>query len=83
MNAAGGVPRVVARALYNRGVATAEEARAFLEGPAEPFHNPNLLPQMVTAVERPAQAIESGDAGGGSPSTPGPPGGCGGVGPAG
>ena len=56
-----GLPDVVAQVLYNRGVVTPEEARAFLEGPTEPFHNPGLLPQMSPAVERLVQAIESGE----------------------
>ena len=56
-----GLPNVVAQVLYNRGVTSAGEARAFLEGPSDPFHNPNLLPQMTHAVERLARAIESGE----------------------
>ena len=56
-----GLPKVAAQVLYNRGIATTEEARAFLEGPPEPFHNPSLLPQMAAAVERLAQAIGSGE----------------------
>lgn len=56
-----GLPEVVGQVLYNRGITSSEEACAFLEGPAEPFHDPNLLPQMSAAVERLAQAIESGE----------------------
>ena len=47
--------------LHNRGITIPEEAQAFIEGPAEPFHDPKLLPQMSAAVERLAQAIESGE----------------------
>ena len=53
------MPRVVAQVLYNRDVVTAEEAQAFMEGGPEPFHDPNLLPQMPPAVERLTRAIES------------------------
>ena len=56
-----GLPQVVAQVLYNRGLSTPEEASAFLEGPPEPFHSPNLLPQMAPAVARLARAIESGE----------------------
>ncbi len=56
-----GLPEVVGQVLYSRGITTSEEVRAFLEGPAEPFHNPNLLPQMTAAVTRLAQAIDSGE----------------------
>ena len=56
-----GLPPVVAQVLYNRGVSTPEEANFFLQGPAEPFHDPNLLPQMTPAVTRLSQAIESGE----------------------
>lgn len=56
-----GLPTVVAQVLYNRGITTSEEARAFLEDSTGPFHNPSLLPQMSTAVERLARAIESGE----------------------
>ncbi len=52
---------MVAQVVYNRGVTTPEEARAFLEGPPETFHNPGLLPQMSLAVERLIQAIDSGE----------------------
>ena len=54
-----GLPPVVAQALYNRGITDPEEAVAFLAGEPEPFHDPNLLPQMPPAVERLTQAIES------------------------
>lgn len=47
--------------MYNRGMTTAGEARAFLEGPSEPFHDPGLLPQMTAAVERLAEAVDAGE----------------------
>ena len=47
--------------LHNRGVSTPEEVNFFLQGPAEPFHDPNLLPQMTPAVTRLSRAIESGE----------------------
>ncbi len=56
-----GVPGVVAQVLYNRGIVSPEEARAFVGGGAEPFHDPNLLTQMASAVERLAEAIEGGE----------------------
>ena len=56
-----GLPTVVAQVLSNRGVSTPEEVNFFLQGPAEPFHDPNLLPQMTPAVTRLSRAIESGE----------------------
>ena len=56
-----GLPPVVAQVLYNRGITTPQEAQDFLAGPSEPFHNPNLLSQMATAVDRLTRAIEAGE----------------------
>ncbi len=57
-----GMPKVVAQVLYNRDITDPEDAQTFTESPSEPFHDPNLLPQMTPAVERLAEAIRSGEA---------------------
>ncbi len=56
-----GLDAILARLLVNRGVRTAEEARAFLNPDIKGLHDPSLLPDMDAAVERARAAIESGE----------------------
>ena len=54
-------PPVIRRLLLNRGIATPEEAAAFLEHRQPPDHDPFLLPGMATAVERLLLAARRGE----------------------
>jgi single-stranded-DNA-specific exonuclease len=54
-------PPVVRRLLLNRGIATPEDARAFLEGIDPVDHDPFLLAGMATAVERLLLAARNGE----------------------
>lgn len=56
-----GVSEIVARLLVNRGVTTAEEARAFLSPSLDQLHDPMLLPEMEQGVGRVARALEAGE----------------------
>lgn len=56
-----GVPRVIACLLVNRGIRTAEQAKAFLNPSISDLHDPFLLPDLEAGVERLARAIESGE----------------------
>ncbi len=55
------LPALHARLLYNRGVRTRDEARAFLEIGPEMEHDPGLMPGMAPAVHRLEAAIRSGE----------------------
>ncbi|MGE5371768.1 MAG: single-stranded-DNA-specific exonuclease RecJ [Solirubrobacterales bacterium] len=59
--AGGGINRVVAKMLVNRGVFDPAEALRFLEPVPERLGDPYDLPGMGRAVERLAQAIERGE----------------------
>ena len=56
-----GLPSLYARLLYNRGVRTPEEARAFLEVGPDMEHDPALMPGMAPALRRLWAAIEAGE----------------------
>lgn len=53
-----GVSELLARALINRGIDTAEKAEVFLRPDMNKLHNPDLLAGMGAAVERILAAIE-------------------------
>ncbi len=55
------LPPLHARLLYNRGVRTPEDARAFLEIGPDMEHDPSLMPGMGEAVRRLEAAILSGE----------------------
>lgn len=55
------ISETLARLLVNRGVATVEEARAFLSPSLGQLHDPMLLPDMEAGVERAAKALENGE----------------------
>ncbi|WP_010678255.1 single-stranded-DNA-specific exonuclease RecJ [Bacillus timonensis] len=55
------VTPLVASLLVNRGFTTAETAREFLEPDQLEFHDPFLLDQMDTAIERITMAIENNE----------------------
>jgi len=52
------VPRIIAQILLNRGVLTFDEARYFLKPTLEDLHDPFLMQDMDTAVDRIVQAID-------------------------
>ena len=56
-----GLDIIIARLLVNRGVTTAEEARAFLNPDIKSLHDPSLLPDLDVGVERVQAAIDSGE----------------------
>ncbi len=53
-----GLPEVLARVLWARGVTTADDAEAFLYPSPDQLHNPYLLRQMDVAVDRVLEAID-------------------------
>lgn len=55
-----GLPAIVAQLLLNRGVATREQARAFLEPKLTDLNPPETLPGAVRAAERLADAVRAG-----------------------
>ncbi len=55
-----GYPPLIRHLLWHRGVRSAEEAAAFLEG-GPPAHDPLLLPDAPIAVRRLAQAASRGE----------------------
>lgn len=55
------VSSVVASLLVNRGIRTAEEAHAFINGSAEHSHDPYLLRGMTEAVARIRSALDGGE----------------------
>lgn len=56
-----GLPGPLAAALRNRGIATAEAVRDFLNPPAGGLHDPFLLPDMEPAVARLLAALDAGE----------------------
>ena len=56
-----GLDQVLADLLVQRGVETFEEARAFFRPQLEALHDPFLMKDMATAVERLHKAISSGE----------------------
>lgn len=56
-----GVSPVLARLLVNRGVATVEEARRFLDGGLEDLHDPFSMADMEKAVGRILLALKRGE----------------------
>ena len=55
------MPPLIHQLLIRRGVASAEEARAFLHPDESQLHDPFLFPGMKAAVERVNQAKEKGE----------------------
>ena len=56
------IPPIVSKLLANRGLHDIEEAKAFLHGGEQPFHDPYLMLDMDKAVERVKKAINNGEA---------------------
>ena len=56
-----GLPLIVAKILYTRGVRTKEEANSFLNVERLSFHSPFLMKDMEKAVERINKALENGE----------------------
>ncbi|RIW37659.1 single-stranded-DNA-specific exonuclease RecJ [Bacillus salacetis] len=56
------LPPIVSKLLANRGIHDIDEAKTFLYGEDQPFHDPYLMMDMGKAVERVKKAIESGEA---------------------
>ena len=56
-----GVSPALAAVLTRRGLGDAEEARAFLDAKAQPFHDPFLLRDMEQAVARISDALACGE----------------------
>jgi single-stranded-DNA-specific exonuclease len=56
-----GVPAVIARILFNRGIRTQEEARRFFEPVWGDLHDPFLMKDMHRAVDRIVRALEGGE----------------------
>ena len=55
-----GLPPVVAQVLYNRKITGSEEISSFLNEDSAQFHDPRHLPDMDRAIERLAEAVNSG-----------------------
>lgn len=55
------LPAMVTRLLARRGLVDGASARAFLSPAFKTLHDPHLLPNMQTAVERLARAIHNGE----------------------
>ncbi len=55
-----GVSRVLARLLVNRGITDLQQAASFINPTLDGLHDPFLLPDMATAVERIREAISNG-----------------------
>jgi single-stranded-DNA-specific exonuclease len=51
---------IVAQLLLNRGLATPDAARRFLDAPLNGLHQPDLLPGVIQAVDRIMAAIAAG-----------------------
>ena len=56
-----GTAPIIGQILWNRGLQSAEEARAFLHPEDEPFHDPFLMMDMERAARRIIQAIHAGE----------------------
>ena len=56
-----GIDRVLAELLVQRGIDTFEQARAFFRPNLQDLHDPFLMKDMATAVERLHKAISSGE----------------------
>ena len=56
-----GAAPLIGQLLWNRGIRTAEEARAFLHPEDEPFYDPLLMMDMEKAAQRVLDAIHSGE----------------------
>ena len=56
-----GLPLIVAKILYTRGVRTKEEALGFLDVERLSFHSPFLMKDMEKAVERINKALKNGE----------------------
>lgn len=56
-----GVSQVMARLLVNRGITDLQQAALFINPTLDGLHDPFLLPDMATAVERIRKAIDSGE----------------------
>ena len=56
-----GTAPIIGQILWNRGICSAEAARAFLHPEDEPFHDPFLMMDMKKAVQRILKAIHGGE----------------------
>lgn len=56
-----GMPRVLHQLLIQRGISSAEEAKAFLHPDASQLHDPFLLSDMDIAAERIRRAMDAGE----------------------
>ena len=56
-----GTAPIIGQILWNRGLQSAEEARAFLHPEDKPFHDPFLMMDMERAARRIIQAIHAGE----------------------
>ena len=56
-----GIAPIIGQILWNRGLQSVEEARAFLHPEDEPFHDPFLMKDMERAARRIIQAIHAGE----------------------
>lgn len=56
-----GLPPIVAQILANRGILTLDDARIFLNGDLSHLHDPFLLKDMDSAVERVNKAVAAGE----------------------
>ncbi|MBT5873410.1 MAG: single-stranded-DNA-specific exonuclease RecJ [Candidatus Latescibacteria bacterium] len=55
------VPRPIAQILLNRGVHTFDQARLFLKPTLDDLHDPFLMKDMDTAIDRIVSAVDSGE----------------------
>ena len=56
-----GMSRLQAQLLYNRGIRSAEDAHTFMNPDSGLSHDPGLLPDIIPAVERLSDALDSGE----------------------
>ena len=56
-----GVTPIIGQLLWQRGIRTAEEARAFLHPADTPFHDPFLMADMECGAERVLRAVRRGE----------------------
>lgn len=56
-----GFTRIQAQLLFNRGIRSAEDAHTFMNPDSSLSHDPGLLPDILPAVRRLADALDSGE----------------------
>ena len=54
-----GFPRIQSQLLYNRGIRTVDEAKTFMYPDVSLSNEPGLLPDIIPAVRRTIEALES------------------------